>query len=70
MADFDLPDDLIELERSAWEEIQAGTLTVEIAQRVQERITEVAAATGQSRYTVETQLKRLVRHSEPQGETA
>ncbi|GGV45488.1 hypothetical protein [Streptomyces spectabilis] len=64
MADFNIPDDLIELERSAWEQIQAGTLTVETAQAVQQRITEVAAETGQPRNDVEIQVKRIVRNPE------
>ncbi|WP_282790961.1 hypothetical protein [Streptomyces sp. CC224B] len=70
MADIEIPDDLIELERSAWTAIQNGTLTVETAQKVQERITEVAAEAGQSRTAVEMQLKQLVRHSQPEGEVA
>ena len=62
MSDIDFPDDLIELERSAWAQIQEGTLTVETAQAVQERITEFAAEAELSRLDVETKLKRLVRH--------
>ena len=65
MADIDFPDDLIELERSAWTAIQAGTLTVETAQAVQERITSFAAEAELQRLDVETKLKRLVRHAEP-----
>lgn len=64
MANIDFPDDLIELERAAWEQIQAGTLTVETAQAVQERITEFAAEAGVGRIVVETELKRIVRHPE------
>ncbi|MFF8659442.1 hypothetical protein [Streptomyces huasconensis] len=61
---MELPDDLIELERSAWAEIQAGTLTVETAEKVQAAITAVAAESGESRLAVETELKRIVRHGE------
>ncbi|MET9550506.1 hypothetical protein ABZY36_35170 [Streptomyces sp. NPDC006627] len=67
---IELPDDLIALERSAWAEIQAGTLTVETAQAVQERITAFAAESGESRLAVETELKRQVRHPEPDSDAA
>ncbi|UOB09054.1 hypothetical protein MQE23_08315 [Streptomyces sp. HP-A2021] len=66
MADFDFPDDLIELERSAWEAIQAGNLTVEQATAVQAGVTAFAAAAGVSRYTAEMALKKAVRHAEPE----
>ena len=36
MATIEFPDDLIELERSAWAEIQAGALTLDTAQAVQD----------------------------------
>ncbi|QES31269.1 hypothetical protein DEJ47_04355 [Streptomyces venezuelae] len=58
------------LERSAWEEIQAGALTVDTALAVQERITAFAAESGESRLAVETELKKLVRHPEPDGDAA
>ncbi|WP_255951530.1 hypothetical protein [Streptomyces odontomachi] len=63
---IELPDDLIELERSAWTEIQAGTLTLETAAAVQARVTVVAAELGENRYDVEQALKRAVRHPEPE----
>ncbi|MDR3080459.1 MAG: hypothetical protein LBV60_05945 [Streptomyces sp.] len=61
---MNLPDDLIMLERSAWDEIQAGTLTVETAAAVHERIREFAAEAELPRLAVETALKRIVRHPE------
>ncbi|ARX81493.1 hypothetical protein SMD44_00891 [Streptomyces alboflavus] len=61
---INFPDDLIELERSAWAAIQAGTLTVDTALAVQQRITAFAAETGQARIDVEMALKRAVRHAE------
>jgi hypothetical protein len=63
VADLDFPDDLIELERSAWVAIQDGTLTVDQARAVQERITEWAAESGLDRHTAEMALKRAVRHT-------
>ncbi|WP_099129489.1 hypothetical protein [Streptomyces sp. ScaeMP-e48] len=63
MADIDIPESLIELERAAWTEQQAGALTVATAAAVQQAITDHAAATsGASRYQVEAALKKLVRH--------
>ncbi|MFI6938559.1 hypothetical protein ACIBI4_04755 [Streptomyces sp. NPDC050418] len=59
----ELPDDLVELERCAWTAIQAGTLTVETAVAVQERIREYAAECGTPRLEIETALKRAVRYS-------
>jgi hypothetical protein len=67
---IELPDDLIALERSAWEEIQAGTLTVDTALAVQERIVTFAAESGESRLAVETELKKRVRHPEPESDAA
>lgn len=67
MADIDFPADLIEAERSAWTAIQDGTLTVEAALAVQERIAEFAAEAELPRLDVETKLKRLVRHPEPEA---
>ncbi|WP_159050142.1 hypothetical protein [Streptomyces sp. MMG1533] len=64
MATIDFPEDLIALERSAWEEIQAGRLTVATATAVQARLTQFAAEAGVDRYTVEMRLKRAVRHAE------
>jgi hypothetical protein len=40
-------------------------LTVATALAVQQAITEHAKATGQSRYEVERELKRVVRHPAP-----
>ncbi|KOG33271.1 hypothetical protein [Streptomyces resistomycificus] len=65
MADIAFPEDLIALETTAWEEIQAGRLTVETATAVQTRLTEFAAEAGVDRYTAEMGLKRAVRHPEP-----
>ncbi|MFI1830659.1 hypothetical protein ACH41E_30110 [Streptomyces sp. NPDC020412] len=57
------------LETRAWEEIQAGGLTVETAAAVQAAITAHAKASGQGRYAVEKALKQRVRHgAEPEGE--
>ena len=65
MAIIDFPEDLIALERSAWEEIQAGALTVDTAAKVQERLTAFAADKGIDRHAAEMGLKRVVRHGEP-----
>ncbi|ROQ69158.1 hypothetical protein EDD93_3655 [Streptomyces sp. 840.1] len=62
---IELTDELIELERAAWAEQQEGRLTVATAARVQAAITAYAEATGQGRYDVERELKRIVRHPEP-----
>lgn len=67
MATIDFPEDLIALERTAWEEIQVGALIVETARAVQDRIASFAAEAGLDRYTVEMALKRTVRHPEPAG---
>ncbi|WP_033040270.1 hypothetical protein [Streptomyces monomycini] len=65
---IELTDELIKLETAAWTEIQAGALTTVTAEAVQAAITAHAAATGQSRYDVERELKRKVRHPEPDDE--
>lgn len=70
MATINFPDDLIELERTAWTQIQAGTLTVETALAVQERITAFAAEAGLRRLDVETGLKRVVRHAAAESDAA
>ncbi|MFE4255080.1 hypothetical protein ACFRU3_37510 [Streptomyces sp. NPDC056910] len=67
MADTEYSDDLIALERSAWEQIQAGTLTVETALAVREGIDKFVAerkAAGNEvrRMDIELGLKRLVRY--------
>lgn len=68
MATIDFPDNLIALERSAWEEIQAGRLTVATARAVQDGIAAFAEQAGLPRYDVEMGLKRAVRH--PAAEAA
>ena len=60
---FDFPDTLLQLEHAAWQEIQAGTLTVPTAQAVQHAVTEYAAEHGHQRYEVGMGLKRAVRHN-------
>lgn len=62
---IELSDELIELARAAWAEQQENRLTVETAACVQEAITAHAEATEQNRYDVERELKRVVRHPEP-----
>lgn len=63
MAKIDIPPHLVELERTAWAEQQAGALTVPTADAVQRAIREHAAATeGLSRYELEMAVKRAVRH--------
>ncbi|NEB57674.1 hypothetical protein G3I48_36175 [Streptomyces griseus] len=62
MADTDIPESLIALERAAWVEQQVGALTVETAAAVQQAYTDHAAATGQSRHELEKTVKQLVRH--------
>lgn len=64
-AAIELSDELIELERAAWAEQQENGLTVETAARVQAAITAHAEATEQSRYDAEMELKRGVRHPDP-----
>ncbi|MFD4855171.1 hypothetical protein [Streptomyces atratus] len=64
---IELTDELIELERKAWGEQQENRLTVETAAAVQAAVTAHAAATGQSRYEVERELKRVVRHADDGG---
>jgi hypothetical protein len=64
VSDIEFPDTLIALERAAWEEIQAGRLTVATATAVQAAITAHAEAAGMSRYDAEMALKRAVRHTE------
>jgi hypothetical protein len=57
------PPDLLALEARAWEEIQAGTLTVDTARAVHEGISAYAAEADTSRYEVEMELKKAVRHA-------
>jgi hypothetical protein len=67
VSDIEFPDELIALERTAWEEIQAGRLTVATATAVQDAITAHATAVGMSRYDVEMALKETVRHAPAEG---
>lgn len=69
MSDFDFPETLLELERSAWAAIQAGTLTPEQADAVQAGVAAYAKAAGLDRYQVEMALKKAVRHGEPAAES-
>jgi hypothetical protein len=64
VAIIDFPDSLLALERNAWEEIQAGRLTVATATAVQAAVGEFAEQAGIARYDVEMGLKRAVRHGE------
>ncbi|MFD7206145.1 hypothetical protein [Streptomyces sp. NPDC059893] len=67
---IELPDDLLELERAAWTEIQEGRLTVATALAVQQAIGRVQEEAGESRFEVEMALKRAVRHPEPDAAAA
>jgi hypothetical protein len=58
---IDFPPDLLALEARAWEEIQAGQLTVETAQAVHEAVSAFAAEAGLRRIDVELGLKEQVR---------
>lgn len=60
---LDFPAHLLALEARAWEEIQAGALTVETAGAVQAGVTSFAAEAGVDRYEVEMGLKKAVRHA-------
>ncbi|KOG84486.1 hypothetical protein ACZ90_02565 [Streptomyces albus subsp. albus] len=63
MADIDIPPHVIELERAAWAEQQAGALSLASADAVQAGYREHAAATdGVSRLALEMATKKLVRH--------
>ncbi|MCX4647969.1 MULTISPECIES: hypothetical protein [unclassified Streptomyces] len=67
MADGNYPDELIALERSAWEQFQAGTPTVQTVLAVREGIDRYLAewkAAGDEvrRMDVQPRLKRLVRY--------
>lgn len=61
---IELPDDLLALERAAWDELQAGRLTAGTAAAVQAAVTAHAEQAGVDRYEVEMALKRAVRHVE------
>lgn len=64
MTTFDFPDDLLAAARASWEAIQAGRLTVDQANAVQDGVTEFATEGGHNRHEVEMALKRAVRHGE------
>jgi hypothetical protein len=71
VASIEFPEDLIELETTAWTEIQRGELTVETARAVHEGIAAFVrqakdAGNAVSRLDVEMGLKRAVRHAEPE----
>jgi hypothetical protein len=59
---IDFPDNLLALETTAWEEIQAGRLTVDTAHAVREAVGAFAAEAKLERHDVEMGLKRAVRH--------
>jgi hypothetical protein len=59
---IDFPDNLIALETTAWEEIQAGQLTVATATAVHQGVAEYAEQAGIARIDVEMGLKQAVRH--------
>ena len=61
---IELPDDLLALERAAWNEIQAGRLTVATADAAQAAVTVHAEQAGVGRYEAEMAVKRAVRHAE------
>lgn len=61
---IDFPEPLLDLERAAWQEIQAGTLTLPTAAAVQAAITAFAVKGGHDRPTVEMGVKKAVRHPE------
>lgn len=64
MTATDFPAELIALERAAWEELQAGQLTVAASGAVHAAVSEYAAEAGLDRYTVEMALKKAVRRAE------
>lgn len=61
MTDTALPDNLIALERSAWEEQQRGELTVDTAQAVHAAVGAYAEEAGLPRIDIEMRLKQTVR---------
>lgn len=64
---IDFPDTLLALETTAWEEIQAGRLTVDTAHAVHAAVGEFAEQAGVGRYAAEMALKRAVRHPDVEG---
>ncbi|MGW9399380.1 hypothetical protein [Streptomyces sp. NPDC055642] len=55
---------MLDLERAAWAEMQAGQLTVPTADAVQDALTAYATEAGVDRHKAEMALKRAVRHPE------
>lgn len=68
MADIDIPEHILALERTAWAEQQAGALTYATADAVQAAYRKHAEAAGVSRLELEMATKRAVRH--PADDTA
>lgn len=69
---IDFPADLLALEDRAWEEIQAGALTVDTAHAVHAGIDAFVRRANEAggevaRIDVEMGLKRVVRHREGGG---
>ena len=64
---LDFPAHLLALEARAWEEIQAGTLTVDTARAVHEGVSVFAVEAGVGRYEVEMGVKKAVRHPETEA---
>lgn len=64
---IELPTDLIDAERLAWQQIQDGALTVTAARAVHEAVAAFAKASGKTRLAVEERLKLVVRHPEPEA---
>lgn len=60
---LDFPAHLLAAETRAWEEIQAGQLTVDTARAVHEGVAAYAVEADTSRYEVEMGLKKAVRHA-------
>ncbi|MGW9249766.1 hypothetical protein [Streptomyces badius] len=63
MADIDIPAHLIELERAAWAEQQAGALTLKTAEAVQAAYRRHGVS-GVGRMEMEMATKKAVRHPE------
>ncbi len=70
MSDIEYPENLLELARTSWQEIQRGELTVPTALAVHQGIAEFVARddVDATRLDVEMGLKRTVRH--PAGEAS
>lgn len=59
---IELSDELVQLERAAWAEQQAGALTVATAAAVHARIAELADGDPHKRLQLEEAVKRHVRY--------